>query len=224
MTSITELSPRFKLAENFVVRNYEFRKVEFSKAGLHENLEEIVEKLQERDEDIYSAVDDVYFDANGTRIPVDGHESAQDLIKTVCDVYCGDDGKFSGLFIFFDEFGRYLEYTAEKPNLAGDSALQQIFQGIQDSSEKARFVGFIQYELKAYLSRFNQRDLLQLQRYITRFDSSEKLYLSSNLETLFAHLIEKRNKEELTQLLESGAPKRGMGRGTWTFGGLFARI
>lgn len=209
LTPITELSPRFKLAENFVVRNYEFRKEEFSKAGLRENLEEIVEKLQEQDEDIYSAVDDVYSDANGTRIPVDGHESAQDLIKTVCDVYCGDGGQFSGLFIFFDEFGRYFEYAAEKPNLAGDSALQQIFQGIQDSSEKARFVGFIQYELKAYLNRFNQRDLLQLQRYITRFDSSEKLYLSSNLETLFAHLIEKRNKEELSQLLESSAPKGG---------------
>ncbi|MDA3902096.1 MAG: hypothetical protein PF441_01460 [Desulfuromusa sp.] len=206
---ITELSPRFQYAEDFVIRNYEFRKNEFDKAGINEALITIIDKLQEQDEDLYSIVDDVFFKANGTRIPVDGHESAQDLIKTVCEVYCGPAGHFSGLVILFDEFGRYLEYAAEKPNLAGDSALQQIFQGIQDCSDKARFVGFIQYELKAYLNRFNQRDLLQLQRYITRFDSSEKLYLSTNLETLFAHLIEKHDEEKLSHALETYQPKGG---------------
>ncbi|WP_207168497.1 hypothetical protein [Thiocystis violacea] len=140
---------------------------------------------------MYTAVDAIYSDANGSPIPITGHESAQDVINTLCEVYCGPDGAFASLVILFDEFGRYLEYAAEKPQLAGDSALQQIFQGIQDNSHRARFVGFIQYELKTYLKRFGSADLRQLQRYITRFDASEKLYLSTNLETIFAHMIGK---------------------------------
>ena len=75
-----------------------------------------------------------------------------------------------------------MEYAAEKPHLAGDAALQQIFQGVQDNSNKVCFVGLIQYELKTYLNRFGSVDLRQLQRYITRFDTAEKYYLSTNLE------------------------------------------
>jgi hypothetical protein len=199
---ILELSPRFTIAQDFVTRNFELRRDEFGKLLPGKNKERICTALQENDDDIYQAVDDIYYKANGTRIPVEGRESAQDLINTVCDSYCGDNGFFSNLIILFDEFGRYLEYAAEKPWLAGDSCLQQIFQGIQDNSGLARFVGFIQYELKAYLNRFSQKELSQLQRYITRFDSANKLYLSTNLETLFAHLIEKKNPSKLTALVE----------------------
>jgi hypothetical protein len=62
---------------------------------------------------------------------------------------------------------------------------------VQDNSTKVRFVGFIQYELKAYLKRFSGGDLRQLQRYVTRFDTADKWYLSTNLETIFAHMIGK---------------------------------
>jgi len=206
---IKNLSPRFKYAEVFFERNYDIRKVEFDKAGLPEDFETIVHKLQEQDEQVYSIIDDVFYETNGHRIPVDGQESAQALIKTVCDAYCGEEGPFSALVILFDEFGRYLEYVAEKPNLAGDSALQQIFQGIQDSVGKARLIGFIQYELKAYLNRFNQQDTRKLERYTSRFDNSGKIYLSTNLETLFAHLIEKRDEQRLRLAFENYPPENG---------------
>jgi hypothetical protein len=151
----------------------------------------IIKSLRDHDEDVYSEVDAIYIQANGAPIPVSGQESAQDLLNTLSEVYCAPDGPFSSVVILFDEFGRYLEYAAEKPHLAGDSTLQQIFQGVQDNAGKIRFVGFIQYELKAYLKRFGSVDLRQLQRYITRFDSAQKWYLSTNLETLFAHMIGK---------------------------------
>ena len=62
-------------------------------------------------------------------------------------------------------------------------------------------------KLKAYLKRFGSADLRQLQRYITRFDSAQKWYLSTNLETLFAHMIGKK-EDVLTQVWkESGAEK-----------------
>jgi len=207
---ILELSPRFGYAQDFVRRNYEIRKSDFEKDKLLQDQDKdaICSALQENDDNVYQAVDDIYFKANGTRIPVEGRESAQDLINTACEVYCGENGYFSSLVILFDEFGRYLEYAAAKPWLAGDSALQQIFQGIQDNAGLSRFVGFIQYELKAYLNRFSQKELSQLQRYITRFDSAQKLFLSTNLETLFAHLIEKKDPAQLNAIVELEHNKR----------------
>ncbi|WP_281715757.1 hypothetical protein [Alteromonas sp. CyTr2] len=190
-TPIRNLSPRFKTAAQFVERNYLVRQEEFNDVLSGLTQDEIIQKLNENDESVYEGVDRVYEEANGHSIPVEGQESAQDLIDTLCNYYCSDDGPFSHVIIMFDEFGRYLEYAADKPHLAGDAALQQIFQGIQDNSEKVRFIGFIQYELKTYLKRFSGNGLRQLQRYITRFDAAEKWYLSSNLETIFAHMIKK---------------------------------
>jgi hypothetical protein len=189
--AIRALSPRFQSAAQFVERNFAFRADRFSNCLPGLTVEEICSRLRENDEEIYCEVDTLYTEANGSPIPVVGQESAQDLINTLCEIYCGPDGAFSSVVILFDEFGRYLEYAAEKPQLAGDSALQQIFQGVQDNGTKVRFVGLIQYELKAYLKRFGSADLRQLQRYITRFDAAQKWYLSTNLETIFAHMIGK---------------------------------
>lgn len=193
-TPIRNLSPRFKTAVQFVERNYLVRREAFDNALSGLNQDELIHKLNENDESVYECVDNLYEEANGHSIPIEGQESAQDLIDTLCTYYCGDDGPFSHVIIMFDEFGRYLEYAADKPHLAGDATLQQIFQGIQDNSEKVRFIGFIQYELKTYLKRFSGNGLRQLQRYITRFDAAEKWYLSSNLETIFAHMIRKDEK------------------------------
>ena len=189
--AIRDLSPRFQTAEQFVERNFAFRAERFAQRLPGLTAAEIGTHLQNRDEATYTEVDALYDDANGSPIPVVGQESAQELINTLCEVYCGPQGAFSSVVILFDEFGRYLEYAAEKPHLAGDAALQQIFQGVQDNSQKVRLIGFIQYELKAYLKRFSSADLRQLQRYITRFDAAEKWYLSTNLETIFAHIIDK---------------------------------
>ena len=51
------------------------------------------------------------------------------------------------------------------------------------------FIGFIQYELKAYEQRLPAEFKNDIRRFITRFQSSEKLYLSINLETLIASLL-----------------------------------
>ena len=198
-SAIRDLSPRFQTAEQFVERNFAIRTDQFNQRLPNWTASAICAALQNNDEAIYAEVDAIYNQANGSPIPVTGLESAQELINTLCDVYCGANGAFSSVVILFDELGRYLEYAAEKPQLAGDAALQQIFQGVQDNSNKVRLIGFIQYELKAYLKRFSTADLRQLQRYITRFDAAEKWYLSTNLETLFAHMIGK-NETGLAQL------------------------
>lgn len=204
---IRDLSPRFQTAEQFVERNFAFRSDGFAKYLPGLDAEQICARLRQHDEDVYEAVDSIYSEANGHPIPVEGQESAQALIETLCSIYCGQDGPFSHVVIFFDELGRYLEYAAEKPQLAGAAVLQEVFQGVQNNSAKVRFVGFIQYELKAYLKRFSGTDLRHLQRYVTRFDAADKWYLSTNLETIFAHMIGK-NEVALTQLWQKSEASR----------------
>ena len=195
--SLRELSPRFDDAASFVRRNYALRANEFMARFSNRGQDDIVASLEARDEDTYLLVDALYWEANGAHIPVSGRESIQDLITVFCETYCSQDGPFSRLVFIFDEFGRFLEYVAERPTLAGDSALQQIFQGIQDNASRAHFLGFIQYELKAYLARLGSRDAMHIQKYITRFDVAKKYYVSSNLETIIAHLLEKKDESAL---------------------------
>lgn len=212
-SAIRDLSPRFQTAEQFVERNFSVRSDSFSEKLPDLDAEHICERLRENDETVYAVVDALYIEANGHPIPVEGQESAQELIETLCDHYCGSGGAFSHVLILFDELGRYLEYASDKPQLAGDFALQQIFQGVQDNSAKVRFVGFIQYELKAYLKRFSGADLRQLQRYVTRFDTAEKWYLSTNLETIFAHMIGK-DENSLQEIWKQADAERGIQQ-TW---------
>jgi len=188
---VRALSPRFETAGEFVERNYELRERSF---GLHlsgRDADAICAALAEQNEEVFDAVNAVYLEANGHPIPIEGQESSQALLETLATQYCGEQGPFSHVLVLFDELGLYLEHAAEHPERAGARALQEIFQGVQDNRSRIHFLGFIQYELKAYLQRFGSADLRHLQRYLTRFDGAQKAYLSSNLETLFAHLIHK---------------------------------
>lgn len=188
---VRALSPRFLTAEHFVARNYEFRRDDFATHIPRMDAEAIRVALLDQDEKTFDAVNAIYLNANGHPIPIEGQESAQDVLETLATEYCGDDGPFSHILVLFDELGLFLEHAAEHPERAGARALQEIFQGVQDNFSRIHFMGFIQYELKAYLQRFGSSDLRHLQRYLTRFDAAEKCYLSSNLETLFAHMIQK---------------------------------
>lgn len=189
--AVRALSPRFETAEQFVERNYAFRADAFSAGMPGRDAAAICAALREQDEDAFDAVNAIYAASNGHPIPVEGQESAQALIETLSKVYCAEDGPFSHVLILFDELGLYLEHAADHPERAGARVLQELFQGVQDNSNRAHFVGFIQYELKSYLKRFASSDLKHLQRYITRFDGAAKWYLSTNLETLFAHMMRK---------------------------------
>jgi hypothetical protein len=203
LTPIYDLSPRFKIAENFVSRNFELRKDLFTKIFDNSITQDsIIQKINEHDEDYYEKIDKVYFEANGVNIAIEGSESTQNLIDTICSVYCGNDEikPFSKLIILFDEFGRFLEYAADKPHLAGDANLQQIFEGIQNNQSSSCFLGFIQYEIKTYFQRIKLSAVSTLQRYIGRYDSSAKFYLSSNLETIFANLIEKKDIASINEI------------------------
>ncbi len=205
-TAIEELSPRFGMAEGFAQRNFDLRRNEFEKrfkSGI--TVEQIAELLRSRDEDAYKRVDDVFLSVNGSPINAIGREAPQELIQTICESYCGKTGPFEGLFIIFDEFGRYLEFAADKPHIAGDAALQQVFEGVQNNAEQCFLLCLVQYDLKVYLQRISRAGQSSVQRYVTRYDAAKKVHLSSNLETLIAYLIDKRKSKTIEKLLASAA-------------------
>jgi len=202
--AIDDLWPRFKLACNFVERNFELREKEFVEHfGNEIHKEELLNRLLDHDDFAYQHVNGIFEQANGNPLRSVGDESPTQLIETLCDEYCGSGKPFHSMLILFDEFGRFLEFAAERPHIAGDAALQQIHAGVHNRSNKCSLLCLNQYELKVYLSRISRDSQATIQRYITRYDSAKKYYLSSNLETLFAHLIKKNDKEFLSNYLDS---------------------
>lgn len=76
---------------------------------------------------------------------------------------------------------------------SGDSALQQIFEAVQNADGALQVINFIQSDIKTYLQRVDQTK--NISRYIGRYDGSDKYYISSNLETVFANLIQRKDKK-----------------------------
>lgn len=144
--------------------------------------------------DAFTIVNNVYRKVNGQEIQWDEGISASAVLNTLIDNFCGLAGDFEHVVILFDEFGRYLEYASSvSAGESGDSALQQIFETTQNADGKLQVVNFIQSDIKAYLQRVDQTK--NVSRYIGRYDGSEKYYLSSNLETVFANLIQRKDLE-----------------------------
>jgi len=207
LTPIDKLSPRFQKAQEFVKRNYQDKQEIFEKAfGFLPPVEKILQHLLERDETTFEQVNEVFATSTGSEIPLEGQDSVQELLVTINEEYCGPGKPFAKMLILFDEFGRFLEYAADHPRLAGDSALQQIYQGVQDTGSNVNFIGFIQYELKTYLHRIRKSGQGEISRYIGRFDAAQKHMLSSNLETIFANLLRKPDLEQVRKFINQNKP------------------
>lgn len=196
-TILENLRPRFKYAINFAESFFSVLKDEFANSFGKYTKSEIVEKLKHQDEEIFCKVNEIYEQKMGESIRAVGQESLHDFIRITKENYCGNGKPFAGIAIIFDEFGRYLEFSVQKPHIAGSGALQQLFETVQANSDKVFLLSFIQYELKAYISRVAPELREDLNRYVTRFDSVRKVRLSTNLETLISNLLEKKNSEEL---------------------------
>lgn len=199
---LEDLRPRFKAAQNFIKSFYGSLKEDFvEKFGANITEEAISELLKCQDEEAFQKVSTIYEQKMGSPIHSVGQESIQQFLRVAKSTYCGPGRSFAGIFIIFDEFGRYLEFAVEKPHIAGSGGLQQLFEAVQENPEAIFLLCFIQYELKAYMSRVPSELKDSLNRYVSRYDSVDKFHLSTNLETLIANLLEKKNPKVLDKYL-----------------------
>jgi len=164
--------------------------------GWTEKGQKLVDKISTQlltDEIAFNIVNNVYKQINGQEIQWDEGISASNILEMLVSEYCGANGKFEHVVLLFDEFGRYLEYASNNNSAkSGESALQQIFEAAQNSEGLLHIINFIQSDIKTYLQRVDPTS--NITRYIGRYDASDKFYISSNLETVFANLIQRKDK------------------------------
>ena len=191
---IRSLDQAHETAMLFLQKNFYTMQEKFEHAAAQKDINLTGESLYEfifnnsESEICFELINEVYLEINGHMIRWDEGVSAKQILSTLVHECCGTLGDFDRVVILFDEFGRFLEYASANPGKAGDSALQQIFEACQNAEGEIQFIGFIQADIKAYLQRVDKTS--NVSRYIDRFDASEKIYISSNLETIFANLIE----------------------------------
>lgn len=201
---LDDLRPRFKTATFFTESFYDPLVNDFKESfGTNITREKILERLYCQDEDIFRKISTLYEQKMGSPIHAVGQESLYDFLRISKENFCGPGRPFSGIVIIFDEFGRYLEFSVQKPHVAGSGALQQLFECVQANGDAVFLLCFIQYELKAYISRIAPELRDDLNRYVTRYDAVDKVRLSSNLETLIANLLEKHDTAELDRQVQA---------------------
>ena len=199
------LNRALQTAETFFERNANNSLAIFEEKakakGWMEKGERLIEKIRTdlmTDDTAFEIVNAVYEEINGQEIRWDEGLSANSILEMLISEYCGINGKFDHIVVLFDEFGRYLEYASDASAAkSGDSALQQIFEASQNADGVLQVINFIQSDIKTYLQRVDQTK--NISRYIGRYDASDKYYISSNLETVFANLIQRKDKDAFDQ-------------------------
>ncbi len=200
---LEDLRPRFRTAVNFTESFIDALADDFAIAfGQSCDKRKIIADLKAQNEETFSKVNDIYREKMGSTIRAVGQESLHDFIRVTKETYCGPGRPFRGIVIIFDEFGRYLEFSVQKRHIAGSGALQQLFECVQANDDGVFLLCFIQYELKAYIARIAPELRDDLNRYVTRYDSVRKVRLSTNMETLIANLLEKRDREALDEQID----------------------
>ena len=146
-------------------------------------VEDVLEKLEQQDESVYREVHEVLA-ARSIKITALGGESIQDVIDVVSREYCGIDKHYRCIVVLFDEFGRYTEFATVRSHIAGSGVLQDLFEGVQANADRVCFTGFIQFDLNAYVQRVAPEQRNEILRYVTRYQSANRVYLSINLGVL----------------------------------------
>lgn len=187
---LDELRPRFSQAAGLIRMSNEAVLQELLMACDVASIQDLLGGLDQQDERTYVKVHD-FFAARGMPIRALGGESVRDILDITVREYCGKGKPYRCLLVLFDEFGKYTEFATVRSQIAGSGALQDLFEAIQANTGSACFLGFIQFELNAYVQRVAAEYKNEILRYVTRYQSASRVYLSINLETLIANLIEK---------------------------------
>lgn len=205
---LSKISKTQETATNFLAKTEKSSIEAYEKyaaeKGWYDKGDDLINKLKDNlltDDDAFSIVDSVFYDVTGQNISWTNGISARAILDLLVSELCEKQKLFDHIVILFDEFGRFLEYAAGVNNSGktGDSALQQMFESAQDAKGKIQIVNFIQSDIKTYLQRVDQTS--NISRYIGRYDASDKYHISSNLETVFANLIYRKNRKAFEDII-----------------------
>ena len=159
-----------------------------------ESIEEFCNKMDQYDEEALNSAYDMLNKDNIELFMPASKGELRDLITTVASSLCGKGKKYKGLIIVFDEFGKYMSFAAASEAIAGQGALQQLFEGVQGVPNDIPVLlwGLSQLDLQQYQqTTANANFANNMNRYVTRYSIADKYYLSVCFESLLANLISK---------------------------------
>ena len=188
---LDDLRPRFSQGASLIRMSNEEIIDELVAKCEASSVHDLLAGLDQHDEQTYEKVHN-FFAEQGMSIRALSGESVRDVIDVTVREFCGKGKPYRCLLVLFDEFGKYTEFATVRSQIAGSGVLQDLFEAIQANANSACFLGFIQFELNAYVQRVAPEHKNEILRYVTRYQSANRVYLSINLETLIASLIEKR--------------------------------
>ncbi|RPH52311.1 MAG: hypothetical protein EHM85_03425 [Desulfobacteraceae bacterium] len=203
---LDDLRPRFGQAASLIRMSNEGVVRELEAAFEAMSVKDILTGLDQHDEQTYAKVHG-FFAAQGMSIRALSGESVRDVIDVTVREFCGKGKPYRCLLVLFDEFGKYTEFATVRSQIAGSGVLQDLFEAIQANANSTCFLGFIQFELNAYVQRVAPEHKNEILRYVTRYQSANRVYLSINLETLIASLIEKYKHKLLDKWFEGKKAK-----------------
>ena len=205
---LRKLTKSYDIARQFVEKMFDMCQQQFEAEAKHRNIHGKAKNLKqyileniESNNNVIELVNSVYYNITGDTIRWDRGLSAGDIISEIFTELCGEGKPFNKVLVLFDEFGRYIEYAASNPTIAGEAALQQIFESVQSAKGGIIFTGFVQSELDAYLARIEKTS--NIMRNVGRYKTSENLFLSSNFETILANVIQKVDVKAHERILNS---------------------
>lgn len=208
---LDDLRPRFGQAASLIRISNDSVVKELLTVCDADSAQYLLTKLEQQDEQIYAKIHD-FFEDRG--MPISGMRggAVRDVIDITVREYCGRDKPYRCILFLFDEFGKYTEFATVRSQIAGSGVLQDLFESIQANSNNSCFLGFIQFELNSYVQRVAPEYRNEILRYVTRYQISNKVYLSINMETLIANLLEKCNTTLLDRWFEGEQAKISSGK------------
>ena len=190
---LDEFDPRFASLKEVVLnhKNTELITSILNQEGLSRHSFEMA--MDNLDNEVYSSISNRIKENGIKYFEPAAIGDLKEMVSTVASSLCGENKPYRSMLIIFDEFGKYMAFSASNEAVAGEGCLQLLFEGIQTNSDKdghVVFLGLSQLDLKEYqMSSGDISFTNTMNRYVTRFDSATRYYLSACFETLVANLI-----------------------------------
>lgn len=190
---LDEFDPRFDSLKNTLETNGDREKVKnlLSKFGLSER--SFSDAMDNMDADVYSTIKNALPSAGLKFYEPAAIGELKDIISTVAINLCGENKPYRAMLIVFDEFGKYMSFASSNEGTAGPGCMQLLFEGINSHSGidgHVVMLGLSQLDLKEYQRGSGDVAFTNtMKRYVTRFDSADRYYLSACFETLVSNLI-----------------------------------
>ena len=201
---LDDFDPRFEALRNLLINYGNVQLVDSILSSVGLSRQAFSARMMERDNDTYELVYKALKNTEIKFFPPAAIGELKDIISEVAKNLCGEDKPYRAMLIVFDELGKYMAFAAANDGVAGPGCMQLLMEGVhatESSDGHVVLLGLSQLDLKEYQRGVGDIAFSNtMSRYVTRYDSAKRYYLSACFETLVANLIQVKNKDYIPSI------------------------